>query len=206
MYIDTGLGAIFIVSTFITLLAGTNVIDRELREKQALCALSKPIPRVAWMAGKFTGYLFTLGVVVLILTAFLFVYIKLMVGVWIPSIILGGLYIYLEMVVLSSYVLIFSMITTQNMSLFLSLIVLVIGHMVDDLKIYWSSGSSAAKFISHALFYILPNLKYYLASPIVNAQIPVPADFTFKLIVSAFLYLAVSAILSGMIFSRKELV
>ncbi len=206
MYVDTGLGAIFIVSVFITLLAGTNVIDREIREKQALCALSKPISRTSWMTGKLLGFIFTVGIVISILTTFLFFYVKLMLGVWIPMLFVGGFYIFLEMVVLSSYIMIFSMITTQYMSLFFSLMVLIIGHMVDDLKIYWSSGSAAAKFVSHALFYILPNLKFYLSNPVVNGKILSVSDFTFQLTVSALIYLAISAILSGLIFSRKELV
>jgi ABC-type transport system involved in multi-copper enzyme maturation permease subunit len=205
MYLDTGLGAIFIVSVFITLLAGTNVIDRELREKQALCALAKPIPRAAWMAGKFAGFLFTLGVVIFLLTTFFFLYMKLQVNVWSPEIFIGGLFIYLEMVVLSSYILLFSMITTQNMSLFFALMVLIIGHMIDDLKIYWASGSGITRFITHALFYILPNLKTYLASPVVSGQIPVPSAYVISLLCSTALYLLISGIIAGLLLNRKEL-
>ncbi|MFA6449674.1 MAG: hypothetical protein WCX65_09410 [bacterium] len=205
MYIDTGLGAIFIVSVFITLLAGTNVIDRELREKQALCALAKPIPRAAWMAGKFAGYLFTLGAVIFLLTSFFFFYIKLQVGLWIPMIFVGGLFIYLEMIVLSSYILLFSMITSQYMSLFFALLVLIIGHMIDDLKIYWASGSEAARFITHALFYVLPNMKTYLATPIVNGNIPVPSNYVIALLCSTTLYVLIAGILAGLLLNRKEL-
>jgi ABC-type transport system involved in multi-copper enzyme maturation permease subunit len=205
MYLDTGLGAIFIVSVFITLLAGTNVIDRELREKQALCALAKPIPRAAWMAGKFAGYLFTLGVIVFLLTTFFFFYIRLQLGQWIPTIFAGGLFIYLEMVVLSSYVLLFSMITSQNMCLFFSLMVLIIGHLIDDLKIYWSTGSAFTRFLTHALFYVLPNLKTFLASPIVNGQIRLPYDYVISITCSTVLYLLISGILAGLLLNRKEL-
>jgi ABC-type transport system involved in multi-copper enzyme maturation permease subunit len=205
MYIDTGLGAIFLVGVFITLLAGTNVIDRELREKQALCALAKPIPRTAWMAGKFGGYLFTLGMVIFALTAFFFLYLRLQIGLWLPMIFIGGLFIYLEMVVLSSYILLFSMITTQYMALFFALMVLIIGHMLDDLKIYWAAHSLATRFVTHALFYVLPNLKTFLATPVVNGQIPAPSAYIVSLLCSTVLYLLIAGILAGLLLNRKEL-
>jgi len=205
MYIDAGLGSIFIVGIFITLLSGTNVIDREIRERQALCALAKPIPRFAWVIGKLVGFLFTLGLVIFILTTFLVFFIKFQLGLWIPLIYLGGLLIYLEMIVLTSYILFFSMVTSQYLCLFFSLIVLIVGHLSDDLKIYWASASTIARYATRAIYYALPDLETYHANPVVTGQINFSFNLAFWLVFISFLYLAISVIISTFIFSKKEL-
>lgn len=205
MFLDVGLGAIFIVGALITLLAGSNVIDREIREKQVLCTLAKPLPRSAWLTGKALGFLATLAIVVLILTTFLFLYVRLMTGFWIPAIFIGGLFIFLEMVLLSSYTLLFSTITTQYLALFFALMVLVIGHMVDDLKIYWASASAIARFLSRVIWTVLPDLDTFLAAPAVSGHIPIPANLVFSMLLYTAGYLAIAITLAVIVINRKEM-
>ncbi len=206
MFIDTGMAAIFMVSAFITMLAGSNVIDREVRNRQVLCTLSKPMPRYAWFIGKSAGFVFTLGVVIFVLTVFLFVFVRINTHFWMPAIFVGGLLIYLEMLIISSYTLLFSTVTGQYLTLFLSMCVLIIGHMVADLKIYWASGSAFARLISKALFYILPNLESFLASPVVLGKINIPPGLIGFMLLYTLGYLAAGVIIAAVIMNRRELV
>ncbi|MFH1538075.1 MAG: hypothetical protein ABIH66_03895 [bacterium] len=205
MYLDTGMGAIFIVSVFITLMAGSNVIDREIRDREVLCTLSKPIPRSAWMLGKAGGFLFTLGLLIFALTLFMFLYVRLRMGLWVPALFVGGLFIFLEMVILSGYTAFFSTFTSQNLTLFFGLLVLFIGHMVDDLKIYWASASFAGRAITKGLFYLIPDLESFLTAPVVHGQAEVPARLIFFLALYSLAYLLTMIALAVIVVNRKEI-
>ncbi|HOX29028.1 MAG TPA: hypothetical protein PLQ76_07750 [bacterium] len=205
MYIDVGMGAIFLVGIFITLLGGSNVVDREVRERQVLCTLSKPVPRSAWLVGKTFGFLFTVGAVIAIMTTFLFVYVRFRVGFWMPVLFLGGFLIFLEMLVLSSYTILFSTITSQYLALFLSLMVLVIGHMVDDLKLYWASASFVVRAAARVLFFVMPDLESFLASPVVMSYIKVPPNLLISITLYSVAYLAACITIATLVMNRKEI-
>lgn len=205
MFIDTGLGAIFMVSIFVTLMTGSNIISREIREKEVLVTLSKPIPRSAWMFGRTAGFVLTLFMFILALTNILYVYIGIQTGVWEKMLFLGGFLIFLEMAILSSYTMLFSTITSQYLALFFGLMVLTIGHMVDDLKIYWNSASRAAEVITRALFYIIPDFKSFLAAPVVFSEISIPAQHVLFLILYALAYIVITITVAVLIIDRKEM-
>lgn len=205
MFVDTGIGAIFIVSVFITLLSGANLIDREMREKEYLCTLSKPVSRQAWLIGKTAGFLVTVAFLVFSLSVVLFFYVKMRTHFWRPEIFLAALFIYLEVVVLCNYVVLLSTITNQYMAVFLGVVVLLIGHMVDDLRLYWASGSEITRFATKGLFYIIPNLDAYSTAPVLYGKIPVPPGLMVSLIVTSAMYLIVATTLSMLILRKKEM-
>ena len=205
MFVDTCMGGIFIVSVLITLMAGANVINREIRDNEFLCTLSKPLPRSAWMIGKTGGFLVTLGVLIFSLTLFGFFYIHITTNVWVHELFLGGLLLYLEMIVLCSYTALFSTITSQYLSIFFGMLVLVIGHMVDDLKIYWASEQLASRTLTKTLFYIFPDLKAFLTGPVVHGYSQIPANQFVTLTLYSLAYLVTAVVLSVMVMNRKEL-
>lgn len=205
MFLDAGMGGIFMVSVFITLMAGSNVVDREIRDREVLCTLSKPIPRSAWMLGKTGGFLVTLGLLIFCLTMFLFLYVRLQAGLWVPAVFVGGLFIFLEMIILCSYTTFFSTVTSQNLSLFFGMLVLIIGHMVDDLRIYWASESFLGRAITKGLFHLIPDLKSYLTAPVIQGQAEVPGGLIFSLALYSLMYLAIAIALAVLVIERKEI-
>ncbi len=205
MFLDTGLGVIFMVGVFVTLTTGSNIISREIRDREVLVTLSKPIPRSAWMFGKTSGFILMLLVFILALTTFLFFYVRLQTGIWVPLLFVGGALIFLEMAILSSYTILFSTITSQYLALFFGLMVLTIGHMVDDLKIYWNSVSAAAQYITRALYYIMPDFKSFLAPPVVFSEHSVSLQHVFFLLLYAAAYVVITVAIAVLIMDRKEI-
>jgi len=205
MFIDTCMGGIFIVSVLITLMAGGNVIDREIRDNEFLCTLSKPLPRYAWMIGKTGGFLVTLGVLIFALTAFGFAYIKITMNTWIPTLFLGGLMVYLEMIIICSYTALFSTITSQYLSIFFGTLVLVIGHMVDDLRIYWASDQILSRALTKTLFYVFPDLKAFLTAPVVHGFVQATPSQMITLVLYSLAYLVTAVALSVLVMNKKEI-
>ncbi|HOO57005.1 MAG TPA: hypothetical protein PLN69_09295 [bacterium] len=206
MFMDTGIGAIYIVSVFITLMAGSNLLGREIREKEILCTLSKPTPRSVWILGKTFGLLAAIAILVFSLSTVLFFYMRFQMHVWRPDVFLAGVFIYLEIIILCNYVVLFSCITTQYLSVFSGILVLLAGGMVDNLKIYWDSASPIARWVTRALYYVLPNLEAYSPGPILSNAVSVPASLFFTMVISAAMYVAVAVTLSVVIIRNKEMV
>ena len=201
---NIGLTGIMLSGVLTTLFAGTNIIDREIRRRQVLCVLSKPIPRNVWLAGKALGLLIVIGGLVFALTTFLFLFIWLETRVWVPDLFLCGFLIYLMLCVLAGYTILFSSITSQFMALFYGILVAVIGHMVDDLRIYWGSHSDAARVLTKALYYVLPDLKSFSVWPVIQGQTQLPGSLIFMLVLYALAYLAISVTIATLIIDRKE--
>ncbi len=205
MFIDTGMGAIFVISVFITLMAGSNLLDREIRDREILCVLSKPISRSSWMLGKTLGFLVTIAILIFSLATVLYFYVGVQLNFWRPEIFTAAFFIYLEMIILCNYVVLFSSLTSQYLSIFFGIMVLLIGHMVDDLKLYWDNSELATRVIMKGLYYIMPNLEAYSTAPLLYGKIAVPPDLILSLVVTSVMYLVVATTLSVVILRKKEI-
>lgn len=204
MIIDAGLGSIFLVGVLAVLFAGANLLDREIRERQVLCILSKPITRSAWLAGKTLGLILVVAALVFVLILFLMIFLRLETGAMPASLLVAGMFIFLMLLVLTGYAVLFSTITSQFMALFFGFLVVIIGHMVDDLKIYWASDTAGAQFTTKLFYYILPDLKMFSAWRVVSPVNPVTGSDFLVLIVYALAFLIVTLVLASIILERKE--
>lgn len=204
MILDTGLGATFLIGIMISLFCSTNILDREIRERQVFCTLAKPIPRYAWLIGKTAGMVLTLALTIGILTLFVFLFAKLETGLWIFSLFLGGFFTLLMMLVISGYTIMFSAITSQFMAMFYGLLVLLIGYSVDDLRVYWNSTSGAARALSHALYYIIPDLQSFSAHAVVMGQVQIPLSLVFYLVLYALAYFVIPLTVAMIVLERRE--
>ncbi len=205
MFVDTGVGAVFVAGVFITLMAGSNLLGREIRDKEILCTLSKPLPRPVWVVGKTIGLLVAVAVLIFSLATVLLIYLKFQTNVWKPEIFLACFFIYLEMVILCNYIVLFSCVTTQYLSVFSGILILLAGGMADDLKIYWDSASPLAQGMSRLLYYALPNLGAYSPGPVLSGSVSVPANLLFAMVFSAAMYVIVAVTLSALVIRKKEL-
>lgn len=204
MILDTGLGATFLMGIMITLFCSTNILDREIRDRQVFCTLAKPIPRYAWLIGKTLGMVLTLMAVILALTLFVFLFTRMETGLWIYSLFLGGFFTLLMMMVISGYTIMFSTMTSQFMAMFYGLLVLLIGYSVDDLRVYWNSASYAARAVSHALYYIIPDLQSFSSHAVVMGQEQIPASLVFFLTLYALAYFLIPLTVAIIILERRE--
>jgi ABC-type transport system involved in multi-copper enzyme maturation permease subunit len=201
---DVGIGAIFLVGALAVLFAGTNLLDREIRERQALCILSKPIPRWAWLAGKTAGLTLVLAGLILTLTLFLVFFLWVETGVVLPMLLAGGVFLFLMLLIVMGYAILFSTMTSQFMALFFGFLVLIIGHMVDDLKIYWASRAAGAQITTKIFYYILPDLKLFSAWRVVSdTSVVSPVEFLW-LVLYCIAFLVITLVLAAIILERKE--
>ena len=106
--------------------------------------------------------------------------------------------------VLASYTVLFSTITSQFMALFYGLLVMLIGYSVDDLRIYWQSASGVARLLSKSLYYILPDLQVFSPYPVVMGRERVPLELVAPLVLYALAYIVIPIAIGMLVLERRE--
>lgn len=206
--IDLGLSAMLLFGVFIAIFVGVGLVYKEIERRTLYAILSKPIGRGQFLLGKYLGLCLTLLINVLIMGAAVslaLIYIRrgwdpLALKIW-PAILL----IYFELMILTGVALLFSSFSSPALSALMTFFVFIIGHFSGDLKnLASTSGSSAARLLFRALYYLLPNLTHYsVITPAAHGIVPDASSIALAAayaVVYSFVLLAVATL----IFSRRN--
>ncbi|HEX8635515.1 MAG TPA: ABC transporter permease [Pyrinomonadaceae bacterium] len=206
--IDMSLSAMLLFGVFIAIFVGVGLVYKELERRTVYAIFAKPVGRGEFLVGKYLGLCLTLAVNVLVMgagvsLALLYVrggYDPLVLLVW-PAIIL----IFVELMIVVAVALLFSSFSSPALSALMTFAVFVIGHFSADMKLLAAStGTTAAKILFGALYYLLPNLSHYtVIADAGHGLTPAPAAFAVAL-VYAFVYIAVLLAASILIFNRRN--
>ncbi len=206
--VDLGLSAMLLFGTFIAIFVGTGLVYKEIERRTLYAILAKPVGRGEFLLGKYLGLCLTLAVNVLVMgmgvsLALLFVrrgYDPLVLRVW-PAIAL----IYAELMIVVALALLFSSFSSPALAALLTFAVFVIGHFSADLKtLATTTGTTAARVLFGALFYLLPNLSHYTQiTDAGHGLAPAPAAFA-AAVAYALLYIAVLLAAATFVFNRRN--
>jgi ABC-type transport system involved in multi-copper enzyme maturation permease subunit len=206
--VDMSLSAMLLFGVFIAIFVGVGLVYKELERRTVYAIFAKPVGRGEFLVGKYLGLCLTLAVNVLVMgagvsLALLYVsggYSPLVLGVW-PAIIL----IFVELMIVVAVALLFSSFSSPALSALMTFAVFVIGHFSADMKLLAAStGTTAAKILFGALYYLLPNLSHYtVITEAGHGNTPAPAAFAAAL-VYALVYIVVLLAASILIFNRRN--
>jgi ABC-type transport system involved in multi-copper enzyme maturation permease subunit len=163
--VDMGLSAMLIFGAFIAIFVGVGLVYKEIERRTVYAIFSKPVGRGEFLVGKYLGLCLTLAVNVLVMGAgvsLALVYVRrgfdpLVLQIW-PAVAL----LYVELMILVAVALLFSSFSSPALSALLTFFVFVIGHFTADLKTFAATtGTSSARYLFSALYYVLPNLSNY---------------------------------------------
>ncbi|MEJ7577194.1 MAG: ABC transporter permease [Pyrinomonadaceae bacterium] len=206
--VNLGLSAMLVFGAFIALFVGVGLVYKEIERRTIYAIFSKPVGRGEFLIGKYLGLCLTLAVNVAVMGAGLslaLLYVRgggdpLALTIW-PAI---GL-IYLELITLTAVALLFSTFSSPALSALCAFAIFVIGHFSRDLNAFATSlGSTGARLLFGALYYLLPNLaNYSFIAPAARGDVPSPAFFLLAA-VYAFLYIVVLLAAATLIFNRRN--
>jgi ABC-type transport system involved in multi-copper enzyme maturation permease subunit len=205
---DLGLSAMLLFGAFISIFVGVGLVYKEIERRTIYAIFSKPVGRGEFLVGKYLGLCLTLLVNVVVMglgvsLALLFVkrgWEPPILNIW-PAILL----IYVELMILTAVALLFSSFSSPALSALLTFFVFIIGHFSADLKAFAASmGTTSARYLFGALFYLLPNLSNYsYITPAAHGQTPAPAMF-FASLAYALIYITVLLSAATLIFNRRN--
>ncbi|HEV2912286.1 MAG TPA: ABC transporter permease [Pyrinomonadaceae bacterium] len=206
--VDLGLSAMLLFGTFISIFVGVGLVYKEIERRTVYAIFSKPVGRGEFLVGKYLGLCLTLFLNVAVMGLGITLALIYVRGGWNPlalSIWPAVLLIYLELTILTAVALLFSSFSTPALSALLTFFVFIIGHFSADLRSFAASmGTTSARLLFGALYYLLPNLSNYsFMTPAAYGHTPTPSALL-GAIIYAVLYNVVLLSAATLIFNRRN--
>ena len=205
---DFGLFALSFFGAIITIIAGTTLLDKELKQKTVYNILSKPIERWQFITGKFLGIWMTVSTLVLLMGCGLVLFCWAFQGQIDWLLFQGLLFCILELMVVSAVTIFFSsLVVTVTLSGIFTLGAYLAGKSVEYLNYFAAQNENGgASYLIQIGNIVLPNLSLFnISNQIVYGVPATPAQLAYGAGYAAA-YSVVMLGLAALIFERRELV
>jgi ABC-type transport system involved in multi-copper enzyme maturation permease subunit len=203
---DLGLSVLNIFSLFILIFLGVNLISKDLNNKSLYLLFSKPVKRTEYIVGSAISVLLAVVSGILVISATIFLLSFLQNEIWLTGLIAAAYLTLLEMLVLLAFAILFILITSPQLAMFLTLLMYVIGHTLQQAaKIVEHSSNMALKYFIVAINGLLPNLEYFNKKAEIIYRLDIPASYYFDAALYALTYTVLIFLLAFRVFKNKEL-
>lgn len=207
--LDFGVSAVNLSLVAMGILVGSSLLNREVERRTIFLALSRPISRFQFVAGKYVGLLLIL-ILNWMLVSGVFLAVLVLSGGLETHSFTGTLYIALTLLLFQSFVMaaiamLFSSFSTTSLSIVLSTGVYLIGNNVSHIQEIAKRVHSVAEALAvDSLGFMMPNLEYFNLGTQVTYGMPVPIRFFLIAIVYSLSVSALSVALAGVFIYGKE--
>lgn len=206
--VDVGLSATSVFGLLIAIFIGIGLVSKEIEKRTVAVILSKPVRRSQFILGKYFGLCLTLLVNTTAMTAAVTLALIFAKNGFDPAqlVIWPAAYlIFLELAVMTAIALLFSCFSTPALSALFTLLIFLIGRWSPDLKLLAeTANSAAARFVSRALYHLLPNLASFNFINEAAYGESVPARLLAGNTVYAMGYIAALLVTAALIFDRRN--
>jgi ABC-type transport system involved in multi-copper enzyme maturation permease subunit len=210
---------------------GVSLIPLEIERKTIYTILSKPVKRYEFIVGKFLGATLTLGLNIALMGIVFLIAVTLkakgiqmaaasvssglkdsgMVGVQVFDIntVLGVIMIFLQFMVLSSVVMMFSTFLTQTVNFFVGTGVYILGVMSTVIQTLANAdgSSKAVQLLYKGIHTIVPNFdKFNVTNTLLHPETSITSlpMYTLQVAGYAIVYTLIMAIVAVIVFDKKE--
>lgn len=202
---DFAFASIRLFSVAIAVFVGVGLIHKEVDRRTVYTILSKPLSRVEFLIGKYTGLILIIWLQIAIMASF-FAVVSLLMGAPLGFTHLAALALTgVELALVVALATLFSSFTTPLLASFFSCGIWLAGHLTRDLRDHGANSSSALVREGTAWMHrILPDLESFNLSIEAAHQLPVAAsDIWFPALYGAG-YVAIILASATLIFERRD--
>ncbi len=205
--LDIGTSAIEIFTFLSCAFISVRIILQEMEDKTVYLILCRPVTRATYILGRFFGVISVMGTYIIIMTAALS--LVLLVRGWNFNIYIIGIAfsIFLKILIVTSFSILISLISTSPASSFVSIFFLwTLGHFSEELKyINYLLEKDGIKItpVMKLFYYIIPNFSKLNYKDVFHIQ-ALNINFTWVTGYAVF-YSAVLLTFAILIYNRKEL-
>jgi len=154
---DVGLSAISLFGVLIAVFVGVSLVFKEIERRTVYTLLANPVRRWQFVTGKFVGLLAVLALNVTAMSAALFGTLWLRgESPWglLPALAL----ILVELVVITSFALLFSSITNPILAALMTFAIYVMGHLSWGLLLLKEKTEGIGRLVCDVVYWVMPNL------------------------------------------------
>jgi ABC-type transport system involved in multi-copper enzyme maturation permease subunit len=204
LIVDLGLASINFFGVLIAIFVGISLVSKEIDKKTIFTIVSKPVPRYAFLIGKYIGLTFTLLVNTTIMVVGLLAVMSYLNASITPVLFQALALIFLEFMVVTATALLFSTFTSTTLSAIFTLAIYVIGHLTPDLKAFGQKMDGGGRAVLEGMYYVLPNLDRFNLKGHVTHQLDVPTGDVLMIAAYGLAYTALLLMLASVIFQRRD--
>jgi Cu-processing system permease protein len=204
--LDQGLSAAELGGGLIAVVVGVNLVAGEIERRTIFPTLAKPVTRGTFILGRYLGLVLVLAANALLMLLLLAILVHL-AGERIDAVVMQAMFlIFVELILLAAVAMLFGSFSTPMLAAGFSLAIFLIGHLVGDLRAFGErSHSGAAKTLASFFYRLLPDLELLNLKSSAANRLVVPASYVATSTAYGIAYAAVLLLLSGVIFSKRDL-
>ncbi len=155
--LDFGMGVLSLSSVGIAIFMGVGLISKEIENRTVYMVISRPVKRMSFVLGRILGLNLILALNIFILSALTLAVYFLTGGVFQPLILWTILFIIIEASLMLLVVSFFSLVTSNTLSVILSIVVFFAGHAIKEAQLTtFTQNRPVVKWILEAYHYVLP--------------------------------------------------
>ena len=172
---DVGLASISLFGVLTSVFIGVALVSKEIERRTIYTIVSKPIHRYEFLLGKYFGLVLTLFVNTSVMTAWFYL-ILFLKGFADPRLLLAIALIFMELLLITSFAILFSSFSTPILSTLFSLSLYLVGHLTWSLRLLEERVKGpGGRAVCSFLYFALPNLEIFNVKAEVVHQLPIPA-------------------------------
>jgi ABC-type transport system involved in multi-copper enzyme maturation permease subunit len=173
---DIGLASMDLFGTLIAVFIGTGLVSKEIERRSLYPLLAKPLGRSEFFLGKFAGLAFTLLVNVAIMTAGLYLTLLATRRGLDPELVTAVYPMLLGFLLVVAFAMLFSTLTSAALAAVFTVGVVVGGRFADVVRNMREVAPGVPRWVTEALYAILPNFRSFDFKDRVAYGEAVPAD------------------------------
>jgi Cu-processing system permease protein len=215
---DLGLSAMSIFGLFIAIFIGIGLVSKEVERRSIYSLIAKPVRRSELVVGKFAGLALTIAINLAVMTVVWYCVLGYMSWTEIelvkkgweapaadPRMLVAVYLIFVQLVLVIALALFFSTFAEPLWATVFTFGLYVAGHFSADLKHFdVVVGDSPVRYVTTALYYVLPNMATFdVKSAVVHAQ-HVPLGYVSTATLYGACYALALVAAAVLIFARKD--
>jgi ABC-type transport system involved in multi-copper enzyme maturation permease subunit len=204
---DVGLASISLFGALMAILMGTGLVYKEIDKKTIYTLLSKPIHRFQFLLGKYLGLVFTLFIMLVLMTIIFLILIFLHTFRIEWTFFMAIFFIFLELCLITAVAMLFSCFSTPILSILFSLSFYLIGHLSWGLEaLIKKIPQGASRTAAQILYTFLPDLENFNFKTEIVHQLPVhPKIYLYSTFYGLF-YTAFVLSLALLVFRKRDFI
>ena len=204
--LDFGMGLISIANTVICIFLGVRLLHAEVENRTLYMILSRPVTRTEFYIGKFFGLSFCVLAINLILSLQTMFTYGIYGGEFDRLIPWALIFNFMEGILILSFVIFFSLVTTNIAATLYGVSVLIIGHAVPNLlDLNFVKNNPALFWFVEKIGYIVPDLvKINIKDHLLYGK-QIEIGYLLSALLYIILYIILICFLTSRVFEKKDL-
>jgi Cu-processing system permease protein len=215
---DLGLAAMALFGLFMAIFIGIGLVSKEVERRSIYSLISKPVRRSELVVGKYLGLVLTIAINIAVMAAVWYAVLGVMW--WMASVdvragwegspidprMLVAVYmVFVQLMLVIAIALFFSTFSSPLLSAVFAFGLYIAGHFSADLKNFdVAVGDSPIRYVTTALYYVLPNMAMFdVKNAVVHGQV-VPGGYVVTATLYAVAYITALVAAAVWVFSRRD--